>query len=132
VLEKYSKKVKLVFKNFPLSDIHPFAHEAAAAALAADDQGKFWEFHQRLFANQKKLSDAVIQGIARQLNLDMERFNRTMRGPSVQKIIARDIAEGQQAGVEGIPIVYVNGRLPKRGSVEGLEELINAELKKKK
>ena len=132
MLEKYPKKVKLVFKNFPLSAIHPFAHAAAAAALAADAQGKFWEFHQKLFANQEKLNDAVIQGIARQLNLDMERFNRAMRDPAIQNLIARDVAEGQQAGVEGIPIVFVNGKLPLRGSLEGIEELIKAESKKEK
>ena len=132
MLEKYPKKVKLVFKNFPLSAIHPFAHAAAAAALAADTQGKFWEFHQKLFVNQENLNDAVIQGIARQLNLDIEPFNRARRDPAVQNLIARDVAEGQQAGVEGIPIVFVNGKLPLRGSVEGIEELIKAELKKKK
>jgi len=132
VLEKYSKKVTLVFKNFPLSSIHPFAYTAALAALAADAQGKFWEFHKKLFENQSVLSDARIQAIARDLKLDMDKFNSAMKDPDIRKLIARDVAEGQEAGIEGIPIIYINGKLPKQGSLQGIEELIEAELKKEK
>jgi len=132
VLDKYPKKVNLVFKNFPLTAIHPFAYAAATAALAADAQGKFWEFHDKLFANQRALNDAQIQGIAKELKLDMKRFNSAMKDPSIQKLIARDMEEGRQAGVEGIPAVFVNGKLPKEGSLQGIEALIEAELKKEK
>ncbi|MCJ7664146.1 MAG: DsbA family protein [Desulfobacterales bacterium] len=132
MLDKYPKKVKLVFKNFPLSSIHPFAYKAAVSALAADAQGKFWEFHDKLVANYSALNDARIQGIVKELKLDMERFDSTMQDPAIQKLIARDMEEGQQAGVEGIPMVFVNGRLPKQGSLQGIEELIEAELNKKK
>jgi protein-disulfide isomerase len=132
VLDKYPKKVNLVFKNFPLFSIHPFAYKAAVAALAADAQGKFWEFHDRLFANQRSLNDAQIQGIANELKLDMERFNSAMQDPAIQKSIARDLEEGQRAGVDGTPVVFVNGRLPKEGSLQGIEALIEAELKKEK
>jgi protein-disulfide isomerase len=132
VLEKYpKKKVNLVFKNFPLS-AHPFAYKAAVAALAADAQGKFWEFHDRLFENYNAINDARIQGIAKELRLDMERFNSTMQDPAIQKLIARDVEEGRQAGVEGTPVVFVNGKLPKEGSLQGIEELIEVELKKEK
>lgn len=132
MLDKYPKKVKLVFKNFPLSSIHPFAHKAAVAALAAHAQGKFWEFHNKLLENYKALNDAKIQEIATELKLDMERFNKAMQDPSIQKLIARDLTEGEQAGIEGIPIIFVNGKLPKETSLQGLEDLIEAELKKKK
>ncbi len=132
MLDKYPKKVNLVFKNFPLTAIHPFAYAAATAALAADAQGKFWEFHDKLFANQRALNDAQIQGIAKELKLDMKRFNSAMKDPSIQKLIARDMEEGRQAGVEGIPAVFVNGKLPKEGSLQGIEALIEAELKKEK
>jgi protein-disulfide isomerase len=132
VLDKYPKKVKLIFKNFPLSSIHPFAHKAAVAALAAHAQGKFWEFHNKLLENYKALNDAKIQEIATELKLDMERFNKAMQDPSIQKLIARDLTEGEQAGIEGIPIIFVNGKLPKETSLQGLEDLIEAELKKKK
>ncbi len=132
MLDKYPKKVKLVFKNFPLSSIHPFAHKAAVAALAAHAQGKFWEFHNKLLENYKALNDAKIQEIATELKLDMERFNKAMQDPSIQKLVARDLTEGEQAGIEGIPIIFVNGKLPKETSLQGLEDLIEAELKKKK
>ena len=132
MLGKYPKKVKLVFKNFPLASIHPFAHKAAVAALAAHAQGKFWEFHHKLFENYRALNDAKVQEIATELKLDMGRFNKAMQDPSIQKLIARDIKEGEQAGIEGIPIIFVNGKLPKQTSLQGLEDMIEAELKKKK
>ena len=132
MLDKYPKKVKLVFKNFPLTSIHPFAYKAAIAALAADAQGRFWQFHDKLFVNQRSLNDAQIQGIANELKLDMEQFNSAMKDPSIQKLIARDMEEGRQAGVEGIPAIFVNGKLPKEGSIQGIEALIEAELKKEK
>ena len=132
MLEKYPKKIKLVFKNFPLSSIHPFAHKAAVAALAAHAQGKFWGFHSKLLENYKTLNDARIQEIAKELKLDMDRFNKAVKDPSIQKIIDRDIADGKGAGVEGIPALFVNGKLPREGSLQGLEDLIEAELKKGK
>ena len=85
-----------------------------------------------MVANYSALNDARIQGIAKELKLDMERFDSAVRDPAIQKLIARDMEEGQQAGVEGIPIVFVNGKLPKQGSLQGIEELIEAELKKEK
>ena len=78
------------------------------------------------------MNDAKIQEIATELKLDMERFNKKMQDPSIQKLIARDLKEGKQAGIEGIPIIFINGKLPKETSVKGLEDLIEAELKKKK
>lgn len=132
VLDKYPKKVNLVIKNFPLTSIHPFAYKAAVAALAADAQGKFWGFHDKLVANYNAINDAKIQEIANELKLDMEQFNSAMKDPSIQKLIARDIEEGRQAGVEGIPAVFVNGRLPKENSVQGIEALIESQLKKEK
>ena len=132
MLDKYPKKVKLVIKNFPLSSIHPFAYKAAVAALAAHDQGKFWEFHHKLFENYRALNDAKIQEIAKELKFDMERFNKAMQDPSIQKLITRDMKEGQQAGIKKIPIIFVNGKLLKKTSLQGIEDLIEAELKKKK
>ena len=132
MLDKYPKKVKLVFKNYPLASIHPFAHKAAVASLAAHAQGKFWEFHHTLFENYKVLNDAKIQAIAEELKLDMERFNKAMKDPSIQKLIARDIKEGKQAGIEGIPTIFINGKPPKRKSLQDIEEMIEAELKKAK
>ena len=62
----------------------------------------------------------------------MERFNRDMKDSSIQKLIARDIEDGQQIGIEGVPMIFINGKLPKQGSLQGLEDLIEAELRKEK
>jgi protein-disulfide isomerase len=129
VLDKYPKQVKLVFKNFPLSSVHPFAYQAAVAALAAHAQGKFWAFHNKLFENSRALNNAKIQEIATELKLDMERFNKEMQDPSIQKLIARDIKDGEQAGFTSIPAIFVNGKLT---SQQAIEDMIEAELKKNK
>jgi protein-disulfide isomerase len=133
VLEKYPKKFKLLFKSFPPPG-HKFGIKAATAALAAHAQEKFWEFHYKLFENYRALNDTKIQEIAKALELDMERFNRDMRDPSIQKLVVRDIEDGRQIGLEGfpLPIIFVNGKLPIQASLQGLEDLIEAELKKEK
>lgn len=130
MLGKYPKEVKLVYKNFPLS-LHKFAKKAAIAALAADKQGKFWEFHHKLFENQKTLDDGKIQEIAGGMGLDMERFARDMTNPALQRLIIKDVQDGQRAGVFGLPRVFVNGKLLKNQSPQGFAEMIKAELKKK-
>lgn len=130
MLGTYPQEVKLVHKNFPLS-LHRFARKAAIAALAADKQGKFWEFHHKLFENQKTLDDGKIQEIAGGMGLDMERFTRDMTNPALQRLIIRDAQDGQRAGVFGLPTVFVNGKLLKNQSPQGFAEMIKAELKKK-
>ena len=129
MLDKYPKDVKLVHKNFPLSK-HKFAMKAAAAALAANTQGKFWEFHDRLFKNYKNLNDTKIQEIAKELALDMDRFNKDMKDPAIQKLIIRDVKDAQKAGVRGIPTVFIGGKLLKTRSLQGFQRMIEAELKK--
>ncbi len=108
--------------------MHPFARTAALAAQAAFRQGKFWEFHHRLFAMQSSLSDETIRKIAQELKLNMDAFNRDMNDPSIQGIIARDMNEGAQAEIPGTPTVFVNGKLVQRD----IESLIEAALQKKK
>ncbi len=129
VLESYPKEVKLVFKNFPLSK-HKFARKAATAALAAKAQGSFWEFHDELFENYKNLSDAKIQEIAKDLDLDLERFNKDMKDPAIQKLIIRDVKNGREIGVRSIPTVFINGKLLKDRRLHGFQRMIDAELKK--
>ncbi len=129
MLEKNPKEVKLVHKNYPLSK-HKFAMKAAAAALAANKQGKFREFHDRLFKNYKNLNDTKIQEIAKELALDMERFNKDMKDPAIQKLIIRDVKDARQAGVRGIPTVFIGGKLLKTRSPQGFQQMIEAELKK--
>lgn len=131
VLDRYPREVKLVFKNFPLAR-HRFARKAAGAALAADAQGKFWEFHNKLFESYRVINDAKIQDIARELVLDMERFTRDMMSPAIQGLIARDVNNGRKIGVRGIPKVFINGKSLKERSLEGFKQIIDAELRKRK
>ncbi len=116
-------------KNFPLAN-HSFARKAAIAALAAGKQGKFWEIHEKLFANQKELNDAKVEAIARELGLNMEQFNQDLKDPSIGSLIDRDINNGRQAEVRGTPTIFVNGKLLNQRNLLGLA--IEEELKKKK
>jgi protein-disulfide isomerase len=128
VLEKYPNQVKLVFKNFPLRN-HKFSMQAAIAALAAEKQGRFWEFHDLLFKDYSRLSEEKVREIAQQLNLDMEKFEKDRKDPQIMTMINRDIAEGNQAGVRGTPTVFINGRLLRNRSMAGFDELIDKALK---
>jgi len=129
VLDKYPRDVKLVFKNFPLAR-HKFARKAATAALAAHAQGKFWEFHDKLFKNYRNPNDAKIQEIARELGLDMERFDRDSKDPAIGKLIIRDVKNAQQAGVRSVPTIFINGKLLKNRRLTGFRQMIEAERKK--
>ena len=129
VLEKNPDKVKLVFKNFPLRN-HKFAMEAAIAALAAEKQGKFWEFHDLLFKDYNRLNEQKVKEIAQQLKLDMEKFEKDRKEPGIRTLINRDIAEGNRTGVGGTPTIFINGRLLRNRSMAGFQELIEKALKK--
>ena len=129
MLEKYPDKVKLVFKHFPLRN-HKYARKAAAAALAADRQGKFWEYQDQLFKNFSKLSDQKMQEIAHQISLDEGQFQKNMNDPKILAKISKDIQDGNKAGVRGTPTVFVNGRLLRQRSLEGFNSVIEKELQK--
>ena len=131
MLEKNPKEVKLVFKNFPLAS-HKFARKAASAALAAHKQGKFLEFHDKLFKNQRNLNDTKIQEIAKELELDLERFNKERKDPAITDQITKDMRDGRQAGVRGTPTVFINGKRLKNRRLQGFQRMIDAELNKKK
>lgn len=129
MLERYPKEVKLAFKHFPLRN-HKFARKAAIASLAAKRQGKFWEFHDKLFENVSRLSDQKIQEIARELGLNQEAFEKDKKAQEIQGSISRDIRHGKEAGVRGTPTIFVNGRRLKSRSLDGFQVLIEKELKK--
>lgn len=130
MLENNPGKVKLVFKNFPLRR-HQYARKAAMAALAAGKQGKFWEFHDRLFENYSRLSDQKIKDIAKDLGFDTKKFEKEMKDPGIFSQIQRDMLDGNQAGIKGTPTVFINGRLLRRWSPQAFQALINKELEKK-
>lgn len=129
MLDKYPENVKLVVKHFPLAN-HKYAHKAATAALAANVQGKFWEFHNKLFKNYKVINDTKIQDIAKELGIDIEKFNKDMQSPAIKSLIARDMNNGRQIGIRGTPTVFINGKTLKNRSLQGIYQVIEAELKK--
>ena len=127
VLEKNPQTVKIVFKNFPIRS-HKFAVKAAVAALAADRQGKFWDFHDELFKNYKNLNENKIQEIATNLKLNKEKFEKDRKDPLLLEQVKHDVNEGIKAGVNAVPTVFVNGKKLRKRSLQGFQELIDKEL----
>jgi protein-disulfide isomerase len=128
VLAKNPQTVKLVFKNMPLK-FHNMADPAARAALAAHEQGKFWEYHDRLFA-ENALNEALLTKIAEDLGLDLARFNQARESAPIQAKLQKDLVDAQQAGVTGTPTIFINGRLPKQRNLETIQAIIDDELRK--
>ena len=127
MLEKYPNEVKLIFKNFPLTK-HRFAKRAAMAAFAARRQGKFWEFHDLLFENFDRLSDQKIWQIARELGLDLERFEKDMKDLALVAKINQDIRLGARAGVRGTPTIFINGKVSRAKTLKGLQGAVEKEV----
>lgn len=111
VMENYvdTGKVKYVFKHFPLN-FHASAQKASEAAECADDQGKFWEYHDVLFANQQALSISNLKQYASDLDLDTAEFNSCLDSGKHAAKVKQDLADGQAAGVSGTPSFFVNGQ----------------------
>jgi len=130
VLAKHPKEVKIVFKQFPLA-MHKMAQSAALASLAAHRQGKFWQYHDLLFENQKSLSEEKYKELAKKLGLDLDRFNKDYKAPVNLQTLERDIADAQLAGVRGTPTIFVNGRRLKERNIKDLQQMISQELSKR-
>jgi protein-disulfide isomerase len=129
VLKNNPGKLKIVFKNFPLRR-HKYAVKAAEAALAAHQQGKFWEFHDRLFNNYNHLNDQKIKAIARDLGLNTAEFEKQMKNPKILAQVRQDREDGAQIGVQGTPTVFINGKRLRTRTFAGFQALIDKELKK--
>jgi NhaA family Na+:H+ antiporter len=109
-LQAGDPSVRLVFRNFPLIEIHPHALAAAAAAEAADLQGRFWDMHDLLFHRQRALGDDDLARYAAELGLDGERFARDRASDAVFARIRRDVESGEAGGVMGTPSFFIAGR----------------------
>jgi protein-disulfide isomerase len=108
LLEQYKGKVRVVFKHLPIEG-HYLAPLAHRAAIAADEQGKFWEMHDRLFADQRAMTRGDLLAHAQALGLDVPRFTATMDAERTGAVVARDEGEAERAGVRGTPTFFVNG-----------------------
>jgi len=109
LLAKYKGRVKLAYLDFPLREIHPQAEQAAEAARCAGEQGKFWEYHDTLFADQSKLDEASLAERARNLKLDERAFQTCLAGGKFKNSVEADIQQGNKIGVAGTPAYFING-----------------------
>ena len=109
LLSKYPNQVKLSYRDFPLRQIHPQADAAAAASRCAGDQGKFWQFHDRLFESNLPLDRPSFVEHAAQLGLDTAQFGECLADGRFEDEIEQDLQDGTRAGVSGTPAFFING-----------------------
>ena len=122
--------MRIVWKHHPL-DIHKDAPLAHLAAAAAGEQGKFWEFHDKLFANQPRIQREFLLRYARELGLDIRRFEQALDGARGKAAIDADIAEAKSLGATGTPAFFINGRyLSGARPFDEFAKVINAELER--
>ncbi|ABF86300.1 DSBA-like thioredoxin domain protein [Myxococcus xanthus DK 1622] len=128
--DQYGGKIKVAFKNQPLP-FHANAKLAAAAALAANEQGKFWEYHDKLFANQRALDRASLEKYAQELGLNVDKFKAALDQGKFNAQIEADMAQASSVGASGTPTFFINGRtLVGAQPVDAFKRVIDEELKK--
>jgi len=130
-LEKqYEGKVRVAMKQHPL-DFHPRAKPAALAALAAGEQGKYWQMHDKIFANQQQLEDGTFEGYAKDLGLNVEKWKADQQSPKFQTQIAKDTALAMQIGATGTPAFFINGKkISGAQPIDNFKKVIDEELAK--
>ena len=122
--DKYGDKIKFVYKHFPLS-FHSNAKAAAASAIAAQKQGKFWEYRYALAPHSRELSDSIYVEVAKQVGLNIDQFKKDMVLDSAMSArIDKDFQLGAQVGVQGTPNFYINGKRQDRFSQDLVEKLL--------
>jgi protein-disulfide isomerase len=129
IKDKYGKDVRFDFRQYPLS-IHADARLAAEASLAANAQGKFWQFHDLLFKNPTDLSRSALEAHAKQAGLDLNAFKKALDDKTYAAAVDADMKLGDEAQVQGTPTLFLNGeRVANAGSFEALSAQIDAALK---
>jgi len=132
VLSTYGDRIHFTYRHYPLA-IHPRARPAAEASQCAAEQGKFWQFHDKLFGDQSKLGDEDFRQYAAQLGLDVAQFNSCVDSRKYSAEIEADIHVGDEAGVSGTPAFYINGRMLSGAQpFEAFKSIIDEELNAKR
>jgi protein-disulfide isomerase len=124
LLRHFPEEVRIVFRHFPLEGVHPHALAAAEAAEVAGAQGKFWEMHDLLFANQLHLKPNNLRSYAEQLHLDMSRYTAEMDDEIYRQRVREHIESGRQSGVRSTPGVFINGAVQDLSA--GMQPLFDA------
>lgn len=131
--QTYGDRVRVIWKDFPLVRIHPQASKAAEAAHCAGEQGKFWPYHDRLFANQAALQVDALKKYAQDTSLDVPRFNACLDSSKFAGRVQEGIQLGQQLGVSSTPTLFVNGRvLPGAYPYDDIAAVVDEELERLK
>jgi protein-disulfide isomerase len=129
ILKQYPGKVRHVFRDFPVDGLHPQARRAAEAARCARDQGKFWEYHDALFAGPPRATPDDLRRYAEQIALDVPAFERCVAAGTHRAAVQRDYEDGVRLGVAGTPAFFINGRLLSGAQpLEAFVRVIEAEL----
>ncbi len=130
VKEKYGDKVRFVFRQFPLS-FHKDAHTAAEASLAANAQGKFWEFHDKMFANQQKLDRSTLEGYAKELGMNVDKFKKALDSKEFAPAVDGELKMGEEVAVQGTPTMFLNGaRVADPTNFDAISSQIDEAIKK--
>ncbi len=125
MINKFGQMVRFIFKDFPTEGLHPNVFKAHLAASCAQEQGKFWEYHDLLFANQGNFTEINLKSLAQSIGLDSKEFNTCLSSEEFSQEIRQDYANGVQVGVVGTPSYLVNGQLiPGTINYETWEEII--------
>ena len=131
LLQQYAGKIRLAYRQNPLTQLHPQAMAASQAAIAAGEQGKYWEMHELLFAHQQQLDDASLEGYAKQIGLDIAKWKAAKDSQKTKDIIAKDMALSQSLGASGTPAFFINGRkLSGAQPIDNFKKIIDEELAK--
>jgi protein-disulfide isomerase len=129
LLKRYSGKLRLVHKDLPLDAIHPQARQAAEAARCAGEQGKFWEYHDRLYANSPKAGVEELKSYGKDVGLNMTSFDQCVTSGKYRAAVQKDLNEGAQLGLTGTPTFFINGReLSGAQPIEAFAAIIDEEL----
>src|SRR5262245_33869038 len=129
LFKQYDGKVRLVHKDLPLEAIHPLARQTAEAARCANEQGKFWSYHDKLYASAPKLSTEDLKNYAKEVGLDVWLFDRCFATGKYRSTVEKDLSDGVQLGLTGTPTFFINGReISGAQSLETFVTMIDDEL----
>ncbi|MCL5411792.1 MAG: DsbA family protein [Patescibacteria group bacterium] len=129
IIDTYGDKIKFVYRHFPWPQ-HQFGEKSAEAAEAAGEQGKFWEMHDLIFANQANLSDDIFKKFAQDLGLDTQKFEDALKSGKFKERVSRDRQDGESVKVEATPTYFINGEKSVGVlSFEKFKEKIDAQIK---